>query len=88
VLKKRVEAEIVEGVIAVMMALFGATAIYVLYKALILSRPDPLLVVVELMLLLLVGILALVFVGVKIWEQGIESNQHHKKTHQKLEEEP
>lgn len=85
-LSKRVEAEIVEGVLASLMAVFGAGAIYILYRALTLASPDPLLVVIELLILLLIGILAIVLVGVKLWEQGLKSNQHHKTTHQKLDE--
>ena len=84
--KKRVEAEIVEGVIASLMAIFGAAALYILYKALAMPNPSPLLVIVELLILLLVGILALVLVGVKLWEQGMESHEYHEATHEKLEE--
>ncbi len=85
VFKKRVEAEVVEGVIASLMAIFGAGALYILYKALAMPDPNPLLVIVELLILLLIGILALVLVGVKLWEQGMESHQYHEETHEKLE---
>ena len=83
--KKRVEAEIAEGVIASLMAIFGAAALYILYRALSLLNPSPILVVVELLILLLIGILALILVGIKLWEQGIESHEYHKETHDKLE---
>jgi predicted PurR-regulated permease PerM len=86
VFKKRVEAEIAEGIIASLMAIFGAAALYILYRALSLLNPSPILVVVELLILLLIGILALILVGIKLWEQGIESHEYHKETHDKLEE--
>jgi hypothetical protein len=86
VFKKRVEAEIVEGVIASLIAIFGAAALYILYMALSMPDPSPLLAIIELLILLLLGILGLVLVGVKLWEQGLESHDYHEETHQKIEE--
>lgn len=69
-----------------MMAIFGAAALYILYRALSMVNPDPLLVIIELIILLLLGILALILVGVKLWEQGLESHEYHKETHEKLDD--
>lgn len=84
-LTKRVEAEVIEGIIAGLMLLFGLGVLYILYEALTIPSPDPILIVVVLLILVLIAILGVILVGVKLWEQGLKSHEYHEETHEKIE---
>lgn len=69
-LKKRIAAHQIEVILLVIMALIGLAAILVFVNAINLSNPDPVVVILELLLLIIIGILGNTFVCVKIYEQN------------------
>ena len=77
--KKRVSAHIVEAVVLAMMLLTGLAVIIIFARAMGIDNPHPNIVIIELMLLQLIGILALIFISVKIWEQHVFKGYEHKK---------
>ena len=64
------------------MLLFGIAVIVIFVRALKLAQPDPLIIIVELLLLLLIAVLGLIYVCAKIWEQHISPDYLHKRTHE------
>ena len=80
-LKKRVNAKVLEGLLLSLMGLLGAAVTVIFFKAIKLSDPDPIIIILELLLLLIISVLGLTFVGVKVWEQHTVPTYLHKNTH-------
>lgn len=81
-LKKRINAETLEGIVLFLMVLIGVAIIIIFMKALNLSEPDPLIIIVELLLLLITSVLGLIYVMARVWEQHISPDYLHKRTHE------
>ena len=67
-----------EMVILVLMFIFGVVALVIFFHALSLESPDPILLLVEVMILQIIAILGLTFVVLKVWEQHILPDYAHK----------
>lgn len=67
----KVHSHVLERVIIVFMILFGAAAVYILIN--VLSKqgsPDPIVAVVEILLILILAIFAQTYILIRIYEQG------------------
>ena len=81
-LKKRVSAKVIEVVLLSLMGLFGLSVVAIFFKAIKISNPDPIIIILELLLLLIISVLGLTFVAVKVWEQHTIPHYLHKNTHE------
>jgi len=66
------------------MILVALAAIYILIDALRMQSPDPILAVIELLLIILIVNLGFGVILVKIWEQHISPEYVHKNTHERI----
>jgi len=67
----RVQSHVLEKIIVVFMIIFGASAVYILLNVLSQSgQPDPIVAVVEILLILILAIFAQTYVLIKIYEQN------------------
>ncbi len=77
-LEKRVNAKILEGLIMALMVIVGVVAIYILFAAIEMPSPNPILLLVEIMLFQIIAILGLTLVVLKVWEQHAIPGYQHK----------
>ncbi len=66
--KKRVQAHVLERVIGTFMAIFGIAAIYILFTALKLGKPDVSVAIVEVLLIVVLSILAQTYVMIRMYD--------------------
>lgn len=83
-LKKRVNARVLELVLLFFMAVFGLSAVFLAAGLLSSYLPiDPLFIVLEMLIVLIVIVLALCYLVVRVWEQKLvpyyDENLVHKK---------
>ncbi len=77
-LKKRVSAHVLEGIVLVLMLFFGVVVTYIFVTAVNLTEPSPYIVLMIIMLLQIIAILGLTFVVLKVWEQHVIEGHEHK----------
>ena len=71
--KTRVQSHVLEKVIVVFMILFGIAAVYILISVLTSGTSvNPIIAVVEILLILILAIFAQTYVLIKIYEQHVE----------------
>lgn len=83
-MSKRVSSDIIENTLKIFMILTALAAIYILYIALNMQTPDPMLAIIELLLIILIVNLGFGVILVKIWEQHMSPDYVHKKTHERI----
>ena len=66
--KKRVQAHVLEKVIGTFMAMFGIAAIYILFTALKMGKPDAIVAIVEVLIIVVLSILAQTYVIIRMYD--------------------
>lgn len=79
-LKRRVKPNVLEGLIASLMAIVGIAVTYIMYAAFTADhQPDVFVLIVVIMLFQILAILGLTLVVLKVWEQHDLPGYTHKK---------
>lgn len=84
-MKKRVNAKTLEAILFLLMTVFAVAAVFIFVKVFSIDNPDPLVIVIELLIVLIICLLGLTQVLIKIWEQHIIPYYVHESTHKEFE---
>lgn len=68
-MKKKVQSHTLEKIIATLMAFFGISAVYIMVQALKVGKPDPIVAILEILIIIIVAIFAQTYVIIKLYEQ-------------------